>query len=76
MFTSSSSSPVCQKQSDVVFVVDSSSSIWYDDFQRIKEFLVSVVDAMDVDTGTTHVGFIQFSDDITELFGLATYDFA
>ena len=49
------------KVADIVFVVDTSGSIGRPNFERIKEFIKSVVLTFDVDSRYTRVGLIEFS---------------
>ncbi len=53
---------------DVIFVVDSSSSISADNFEKVRQFLISVISALD--TESTRVGLLQFTDFANKEFGL------
>ena len=46
---------------DVVFVVDGSSSVGQDDFDRSIDFLGNVCSAMDISPTTTRVALVQYS---------------
>ena len=47
---------------DVVFVVDSSGSIGYENFKKIKIFLQSMANRLDIDRDLTRVGLMTFND--------------
>ena len=46
---------------DVGIVVDSSSSVRRDNFEKLKRFLVDLVDKMHVSHSKTHVGVIHYN---------------
>lgn len=46
---------------DVVFVVDSSSSVRRDNFEKVKDFLIKLVDKMHVSHSMTHAGIIHYN---------------
>ena len=53
----------CRKQADVLFLIDTTSNMDYDYFQRyMLGFVSDVVQQLDVDTGRTRVAVISFSD--------------
>ncbi|XP_030638997.1 collagen alpha-6(VI) chain-like [Chanos chanos] len=47
---------------DIVFLVDGSSSIVDADFQRVKQFLRTFVEGLDVGPSMVRVGVVQYSD--------------
>ena len=47
---------------DVVFVLDSSGSIGQRNFQKIKDFVISVVTDLDVESGLIRVGSVTYDD--------------
>lgn len=55
---------------DILFVVDSSSSIWPLHFQEIVKFTQKVIDLFDVSTDKTRIGVILYSDDVTPVLHL------
>lgn len=65
-------SPVCTEVSlaDIVFLVDSSTSIGLQNFQKVKNFLYSVVSGLDVRSDQVQVGLVQYSDNIYPAFQL------
>ncbi|TRZ03072.1 hypothetical protein DNTS_029875 [Danionella cerebrum] len=58
---------------DIVFLVDSSSSIGTRDFREVKTFMRSFVDGLDVDTKKVQVGIVQFNTDPYKEFLLGEY---
>ena len=46
---------------DVGIVVDSSSSVRRDNFERVKDFLIALVDKLHVSHRMTHVGMIRYN---------------
>jgi len=66
--------PACSSpKADVVFVVDSSGSIGSRNFQKVKSFIVSVVDSFEISNETVRVGLIEFSDSAYIEFDLQQY---
>ena len=57
---------------DVIFVVDESSSVQSDNFQRVKSFLWALVGRLDIDNGDVRVGLVTYSTvvDTAEAFNL------
>jgi len=58
---------------DIVFLVDSSSSIGTRDFRELKTFMHTFVDGLDIDTKNVQVGLAQFSTDPHKEFLLGDY---
>lgn len=58
---------------DLVFLMDGSNSIHPDDFQKMKGFLVSVVQDFDVSLNRVRIGVAQFSDSYRSEFLLGTF---
>ncbi|CAI9721419.1 Hypothetical predicted protein [Octopus vulgaris] len=52
------------KAADIYFLLDSSSSIWIQDYKELLQFVSNVVDTFDIGTGQSQVrvGIITFSD--------------
>uniref|UniRef100_A0A8C2ME60 Collagen, type VI, alpha 4 n=1 Tax=Cricetulus griseus TaxID=10029 RepID=A0A8C2ME60_CRIGR len=65
-------SPVCTEASlaDIVFLVDSSTSIGPQNFQKVKNFLHSVVSGLLIGSDRVQVGLVQYSDSIYPAFQL------
>lgn len=53
-----------------MFLVDSSTSIGPQNFQKVKNFLHSVVSGLDISTHQVQVGLVQYSDGIYPVFQL------
>ncbi|XP_043116050.1 collagen alpha-6(VI) chain isoform X2 [Puntigrus tetrazona] len=58
---------------DIVFLVDSSSSIGTQDFQEVRNFMHNFVDALDIDNEKVKVGLLQFSTDPHKEFLIGEY---
>ena len=55
----------CTRQNrDVFFVLDGSGSISLSYFERMKYFLIKLIEQLDVGLHSTHVGLLQFSHSI------------
>lgn len=52
------------KDADVFFALDSSNSIWPEDFRKQIEFVTSLIDTFDFRNNKTRVGIIVYSTDI------------
>ncbi|XP_045415646.1 collagen alpha-4(VI) chain-like [Lemur catta] len=68
-------SPACREAAlaDIVFLVDSSTSIGPRNFQKVKNFLYSVVLGLDISSDQVRVGLAQYSDSIYPVFQLNQY---
>ncbi|XP_075068533.1 collagen alpha-6(VI) chain-like [Mixophyes fleayi] len=62
------------EESDLVFLIDGSSSIWSVDFTKIQEFMVSVIEDFDIGPNKVQVGIAQFSDAYRIEFNLKAYE--
>lgn len=51
----------CDDRADVVFLIDSSGSVGFDSFRRIKEYIHHVVDSFNIGPEATQVGVATFS---------------
>lgn len=58
---------------DIVFLVDSSSSISTQDFQEVKTFIRTFVEGLDIETGKVQLGLAQFSTKTYKEFLLGDY---
>nr|WNX29090.1 VWACP-7 [Colubraria reticulata] len=64
----------CQnQQSDIYFLLDSSSSQSLSDFQKLKDFVVSFVKQLDIGPNTTRVGLGLFASDFFAQFDLGQH---
>lgn len=51
----------CLQKADVVFLLDSSSSIGKDNFHKIEDFLKDVTEELAISPEGVHVGLMQYS---------------
>ncbi|XP_054991023.1 collagen alpha-4(VI) chain-like [Sorex araneus] len=65
-------SPACREAvlADIVFLVDSSTSIGPQNFQKVKKFLYSVVLGLNISSDQVRVGLVQYNDNIYPAFQL------
>jgi len=68
----------CSNGADVVFALDASDSIGFDNFQRVTQFVGMVVQTLDIDSVTngptiSRVGLITYSDNAVVQFHLNRY---
>ncbi|CAH2285645.1 matrilin-2 isoform X3 [Pelobates cultripes] len=64
----------CQnKPLDLVFIIDSSRSVRPYDFEKVKEFLITVLKFLDIRPEATRVGLIQYGSTVKNEFSLKTY---
>ncbi|XP_075403318.1 collagen alpha-4(VI) chain-like [Tenrec ecaudatus] len=68
-------SPACREAAlaDIVFLVDSSTSIGPQNFQKVKNFLSAVVLGLNISSDQVRVGLVQYNDDIYPAFQLNQY---
>ncbi|KAL3856130.1 hypothetical protein ACJMK2_015323, partial [Sinanodonta woodiana] len=64
----------CTRIVEMVFVIDSSRSIWINYFKQQLEFVKHLVSAFDVGQGKTRIGAINFSNRHMAEFHLNSYD--
>ncbi|KAM6161015.1 collagen alpha-4(VI) chain-like [Erethizon dorsatum] len=67
--------PVCKEAAlaDIVFLVDSSTSIGPQNFKKVKNFLHSVVLGLDISSDQVQVGLVQYNTNIYPAFQLNQY---
>ncbi|XP_078573554.1 uncharacterized protein LOC144860264 [Branchiostoma floridae x Branchiostoma japonicum] len=58
---------------DMVFVLDGSGSVGADNFETVKDFVVSVVDGFEIGQSRTRIGVVQYSDEVRNEFNLTEY---
>ncbi|XP_072855268.2 matrilin-2 isoform X5 [Pogona vitticeps] len=61
------------KQLDLVFIIDSSRSVRPYDFEKVKEFILTILQFLDVGPDVTRVGLIQYASTVKNEFSLKTY---
>ncbi|XP_053215123.1 collagen alpha-6(VI) chain-like [Podarcis raffonei] len=68
-------SPVCRKatMADIVFLVDSSTSIGEENFQKVKSFLYTMISSLDIGPNQVRIGLAQYSDSTYREFLLNQY---
>jgi collagen type VI alpha len=59
---------------DLVFVLDSSSSVLSVRFSKMKDFVKHIIEIYDIDGGSTRVGLITYNDDAQIRFNLNSFD--
>ncbi len=64
----------CAAEADVVFLIDSSSSVGERHFQTLLRFLSTTVQDMNIDTGHLRVGVLSYNSDIYVHFHLNQYN--
>ncbi|KAL6489035.1 hypothetical protein MHYP_G00027760 [Metynnis hypsauchen] len=67
---------VCTEEAlaDIVFLVDGSWSIGTENFQKIREFLFTLVDSFDVGPDKVRIGLVQYSNSPRTEFSLNSYE--
>ncbi|XP_078694790.1 collagen alpha-6(VI) chain-like [Branchiostoma floridae x Branchiostoma belcheri] len=65
--------PVCPAKLDVVFVLDGSGSVGYDNFQRMKSFVKRVVGGFVIGPSETQISVFQYSHFVVQELALDTY---
>lgn len=58
---------------DIVFLLDTSSSVYEPDFDKMKLFLADFIDLFNIDAGKQQIGSLTFSDDVRVNFYLNDY---
>ncbi|KAM9309426.1 matrilin-2-like [Pholidichthys leucotaenia] len=58
---------------DLVFVIDGSKSLGPANFERVKQFVNTIVDSLGVSKAGTHVGLLQYSTKVRTEFTLGQY---
>ncbi|KAM6909716.1 matrilin-2-like [Xenentodon cancila] len=58
---------------DFVFVIDSSRSIRPNDYEKVKTFIINLLQFLDVGLDATRVGLLQYGSVVQPEFSLSTY---
>ncbi|KAM4692552.1 matrilin-4 [Rhinophrynus dorsalis] len=58
---------------DLVFVIDGSKSVRPQNFELVKQFVLKIVDSLDISVQGTHVGLVQYSSRVRTEFPLNQY---
>ncbi|XP_062987047.1 matrilin-2 [Elgaria multicarinata webbii] len=62
-----------KKQLDLVLVIDSSRSVRPYDFEKVKEFILNILQFLDIGPDVTRVGLIQYASTVKNEFSLKTF---
>ncbi|KAI0231038.1 Collagen alpha-1(XIV) chain, partial [Lamellibrachia satsuma] len=60
-------------RADIVFVMDSSISVGIDNWNKLLDFMLRVVDNLYTDTADVRIGAVRFSSNAVSVFHLNTY---
>ncbi|XP_069076625.1 matrilin-2 isoform X2 [Pleurodeles waltl] len=64
----------CKKKLlDLVFIIDSSRSVRPYDYEKVKEFIVTILQFLDIGPDSTRVGLLQYGSTVKQEFSLKTY---
>ncbi|NWH70396.1 MATN2 protein, partial [Piaya cayana] len=61
------------KRLDLVFIIDSSRSVRPYDFEKVKEFVLTILQFLDISPDATRVGLIQYGSTVKHEFSLQTF---
>ncbi|KAL7984161.1 hypothetical protein Chor_002731 [Crotalus horridus] len=61
------------KRLDLVFIIDSSRSVRPYDFEKVKEFILTILQFLDISLDKTRVGLIQYASTVKNEFSLKTF---
>ncbi|NXL10281.1 MATN2 protein, partial [Mesembrinibis cayennensis] len=61
------------KHLDLVFIIDSSRSVRPYDFEKVKEFILTILQFLDISPDATRVGLIQYGSTVKHEFSLKTF---
>nr|XP_060631634.1 matrilin-2 [Anolis sagrei ordinatus] len=61
------------KRLDLVFIIDSSRSVRPYDFEKVKEFILTILQFLDIRPDVTRVGLIQYGSTVKNEFSLKTF---
>ncbi|KFU96260.1 Matrilin-2, partial [Chaetura pelagica] len=62
-----------KKRLDLVFIIDSSRSVRPYDFEKVKEFILTILQFLDISPDATRVGLIQYGSTVKHEFSLKTF---
>ncbi|KFP07525.1 Matrilin-2, partial [Calypte anna] len=62
-----------RKRLDLVFIIDSSRSVRSYDFEKVKEFILTILQFLDISPDATRVGLIQYGSTVKQEFSLKTF---
>uniref|UniRef100_A0A8B9PHI8 VWFA domain-containing protein n=1 Tax=Apteryx owenii TaxID=8824 RepID=A0A8B9PHI8_APTOW len=58
---------------DLVFILDASSSVGKEDFEKVRQWVSNLVETFEIGPDKTHVGVVRYSDRPTTEFDLGRY---
>ncbi|XP_063113676.1 matrilin-2 isoform X4 [Cavia porcellus] len=61
------------KRADLVFIIDSSRSVNTQDYAKVKEFIVDILQFLDIGPDVTRVGLLQYGSTVKNEFSLKTF---
>ncbi|XP_053415036.1 matrilin-2 isoform X1 [Nycticebus coucang] len=61
------------KQADLVFIIDSSRSVNTHDYAKVKEFIMDILQFLDIGPDVTRVGLLQYGSTVKNEFSLKTF---
>ncbi|XP_043363495.1 matrilin-2 isoform X6 [Dermochelys coriacea] len=62
-----------RKRLDLVFIIDSSRSVRPYDFEKVKEFILTILQFLDISPDVTRVGLLQYGSTVKHEFSLKTF---
>ncbi|XP_023555716.1 matrilin-2 [Octodon degus] len=66
-------SSCANKRADLVFIIDSSRSVNTHDYEKVKEFIVDILQFLDIGPDVTRVGLLQYGSTVKNEFSLKTF---
>ncbi|XP_062981553.1 matrilin-3 [Elgaria multicarinata webbii] len=65
---------ICRSQPlDLVFIIDSSRSVRFQEFEKVKTFLAKMIDTLDIGERATRVAVVNYASRVKVEFNLQTY---
>ncbi|XP_073924994.1 matrilin-2 isoform X12 [Castor canadensis] len=61
------------KRADLVFIIDSSRSVNTQDYAKVKEFIMDILQFLDIGPDVTRVGLLQYGSTVKNEFSLKTF---
>ncbi|GAB1299291.1 Matrilin-2 [Apodemus speciosus] len=61
------------KRADLVFIIDSSRSVNTQDYAKVKEFILDILQFLDIGPDVTRVGLLQYGSTVKNEFSLKTF---
>uniref|UniRef100_A0A8D2KZQ8 Collagen type VI alpha 3 chain n=1 Tax=Varanus komodoensis TaxID=61221 RepID=A0A8D2KZQ8_VARKO len=69
----SPSADIDSEAKDIVFLIDSSANVVPNDLPHIRDFIIRIVQQLDIGPNKVRIGVVQFSNDVFSEFFLKTY---